>query len=133
MGVITNIQLALENPLRALQSNVLDIAFPNVKFNPTINKAFLRPTLIPATTDLYTLNGQHRYSGIYQIDIMVPLNRGLHQLNDLADTILELYSSQSSLTANNTIVYVQNISPLPTQRDESYFQGGIQINFLSYN
>jgi predicted AlkP superfamily phosphohydrolase/phosphomutase len=133
MGVITNIQLALETPLRSLQSNVLDIAFPNIKFTSTINKAFLRPTLIPATTDLYTLNGQHRYSGIYQIDIIVPLNRGLHQLNDIADTVLELYSLQSSLIANSTIVHIQNISPLPTQRDESYFQGGVQINFLSYN
>lgn len=132
MGVNANIQIALDTRLSQLESNILQIAWPNVNYNPTVTQIFLRPSLIPGSTELYTLANQHKYIGIYQIDIYVPLNRGTHTLNDYADQILDLFNADKTLVANGTTVFIQAITPLRMQREENHFSGGIEISYICY-
>ncbi len=133
MGVNANIQIALDTRLQQLESNILQIAWPNVKYNPSVNQIFLRPSLIPGSTELYTLNNQHKYMGIYQIDIYIPLDRGTQELNNYADQILELFDADKTLVADGTTVFIQDISPIRMQREENHFSGGIEIKYLCYS
>lgn len=132
MGVFSNIQRALDTKLNTLANRPF-IAWPNTKYAPTENTAFIRPTLLPVSSDLYTLNNEHRNPGIYQIDVFVPLEKGLNSALSLIDDIAEHFSSDRRLSAGTDTVFIQNISISPAERQEAWLRIYIEINYVCYS
>ena len=130
MGVFNDIQNALNAKLNSISGDLPLIYWPNSQLEPNRNNSYIRPTLLPASSENYTLNGGNYHQGIYQVDIFVQLNKGTAAAFLLADQIRELFLRQS-IVANTTIVHIQNISMSQAQRDEGWWHVFVEVNYLS--
>ncbi len=131
MGVFTNIEIALNTRLATISGSP-SIAWPNTEFKPVENVLFLRPTLLPVGSTLNQLNGQELHKGIYQVDVHVPLEKGVLVVNALLDSIKALFSSNKTLVATDT-VFIQEVGLGKTQRQESWYVGMVEIHYLCYS
>jgi len=104
------------------------IYYPNTQNEPVQGTNWLRPTLLPASGELYTLNSGNYHHGIYQVDIFTPLKKGLAGINTIADTIRDGYKGQS-LSLNNTTVHIQNINISLINIEESWCHCFVEINY----
>jgi len=130
MGVFNDIQNALNTKLNSISGSLPAIFWPNTQKEPTKNVDYIRPTLLPASTELYTLNAGDYHQGIYQVDIFVQLNKGTSAALVIADQIRTLFRRQS-LVSGTTIVHTQNISMSQAQRDEGWWHVFVEVNYLS--
>jgi hypothetical protein len=131
MGVFTNIEAALNTRLATLSPS-MPIAWPNIHYTPVENTAFIRPTLLPISTDLNTFSGSEKHIGIYQIDIFVPLEKGISALDTLLDSIQDLFKSNKVITATD-VVWVQAVGRGRAQRQESWYVSFVEINYLCHS
>jgi hypothetical protein len=131
MGVFTNIEAALHTRLATLSGSPA-VAWPNTHYQPTENTTYIRPTILPANTILNTLAGMEEHKGIYQVDVYVPLEKGVSALNTLLDSIQSLFKSSKTLTATD-IIFIQAVSRSPAVRDESWYVGFVEINYICYS
>lgn len=132
MGVFTNIETALHTRLATL-SGLPAVAWPNVAFVPTENTQFLRPTMLIDATKLHTLAGGEQHGGIYQIDVYVPLEKGSSALLTLLDSIESLFKSNKTMTAGSDTVFIQAVSRGPSTRQESWYVGILEVNYICYS
>lgn len=132
MSLINNIQNALNTKLSSLSGSP-SIAWPNTKFQPTNATSYLRPTLIPATSDLFTINNENRHKGIYQVDIFVQPEKGTSTLWLLADSIRDHFKGVTSLTSGGDIIHLQEISISQAQRVEGWWSCYVQVNYICFN
>lgn len=131
MGIFTNIEAALHTRLATLSASP-PVAWPNVKYIPVENTTFIRPTVLHSDTNLNTLAGKSEYKGIYQVDVYVPLEKGVSALNTLLDSIEDLFSSNKTLTATN-VIFIQAVGRGRAERQESWFTSFIEVNFICYS
>ncbi len=131
MGVFSNIEIALNTRLATLSPLPL-VAWPNVEFEPKENILFIRPTVLPVGSNLNQLNGTELHKGIYQVDVYVPLEKGILVVNNLLDSIKTLFSSNRTLTATDT-VFIQEIGLGKAQRQESWYVGMVEVHYLCYS
>lgn len=136
MGTYTNIQAALDTKLNTITGSP-DIAWPNTDYTPTQGTLYLEPHLLPVPSQLFTLNDYHRYAGIYQVNVLVPLEKGTATLNLWLDRISDLFLSEKSLTAGSDTILIQNInrgvSIRDTDDEREYYRANIDINFICYS
>lgn len=128
MSVFNNIQNALNTQLASL-SGLPVIYYPNMQNEPIQGTPYIRPTLLPARSELLTLNNEDMHQGLYQIDIYTQLKKGTAPILLLADIIRDGFRRQS-LTSSGTVVHIQNISISPTQRVESWWHCYVEVNYL---
>lgn len=94
----------------AARSPVLPIAFENVPFSPPVG-AYLRGFLLPARTASEDLAGAHReYSGVYQINVVAPINAGPGASEGIADELAELFPLNQRIAVPG--LTLQIISPV---------------------
>jgi len=132
MGVFTNIETALHTRLATL-SGLPSVAWPNVAFRPTENTTFLRPTMLVDPAKLSMLNGTQMHTGIYQIDIYIPLEKGTSALLTLLDSIESIFAASKTMTSGTDTIFVQAISRGPSTRQESWYVGILEVNYLCYS
>lgn len=132
MGVFSNIQRALDTHLNLL-ANRPYIAWPNTKFSPTENIAYIRPTLLPANSTLETLNDVNRNPGIYQVDVYVPLEKGLNSALSLIDDVKDHFESNRSLVTGGDTIFIQNITLGQLERQDAWFRVYLEINYICYS
>lgn len=135
MSVYTNIQRALDTQLNTITGSPA-IAWPNTKYEPTHGTTYLQPMLLPIISELHTLNDYRRYSGLYQIDILVGVEDGTQELNLWADRVVDLFYSSLELSGGTDTIYIQNIDRGPTQKDiddeREVYKTNVDINFIVY-
>jgi hypothetical protein len=129
-----NIQRALDDKLKTAASNPY-IVWPNAEVRPgnAALSSYVRPTLLLANTDLYTLNDYERIPGIYQVDIYGQLNRGVQAVYSLADEIKTLFEDSRRLTVSSTIVLIQGIGIGQASREDAWYRVSLNINFICFN
>ncbi len=128
MSTFNDIQNALNTKLNSV-SNIPTVYWPNTQNEPAQGTSWIRPTLMPATSELYTLNNENMHKGIYQIDIFTPLKKGSYDTIAIADSIRDAFN-RASLVANTTTVFIQNISISSSQKVESWWHCYIEVNYL---
>ncbi len=126
------IEQALQKALNNV-SGIPSVAWPNVKFEPAVGTAFLRPTLLPAKTDTFTLNEYNKHSGIYQIDIYVPNDKGIKDMYTLADSIKDYYQNNKRLVQGGQIVFVMSVGIGKSERQDAWYSTFVEIQYISYN
>lgn len=128
MSVFTDIENALNTKLNSIPG-LPNIFWPNEQKEPTQSTSWIRPTLLPASSELYTLNGEDYHQGIYQIDIFVPLKIGTALADSYADTIYLSFKRQT-LSKNTTDVFIQQISISRQQRIEAWWSCYVEVSYL---
>jgi len=131
MSLNNNIQNALTTQLNTV-SGLPIIAYANSGFEPANGVDFVRPTLIPAKSELFALEiGRHH--GIYQVDLYTALNKGTAPLLLLADSIRDKFLTQRRLTSDTDVIFIQEISISPAQRVEGWWSCYVEINYMCFN
>lgn len=132
MGAYNNIQNALNTRLSTV-SGLPSVAWPNVQFNPVQATSYVRPTFLPANSDLFTIANENLLRGIYQIDIFAQVKKGTAGLILYADAIRDHFNGQMSLTSSGTTTHIQEISMTPPRRVESWWSCSIEINWIAFD
>jgi hypothetical protein len=132
MGVYTDIEAALNSRLNSLASHP-PIAWPNVRYNPSEGTTYLRPTVLPAQSGEATLDGHTIERGIYQIDIYVPLEKGISTITTWMDNIRSHFPIGTNLTAGSSIIFIKNPRRSEFTREENWFSGYISFNYICYS
>lgn len=128
MGVLNNIQNALNAQLAGI-SGVPLIYYSNDSREPIRGIPFLRPTLLPAASEVYTLTDGNYHSGIYQVDIFTKINNGTSEALLIADAIRNGFNRQT-LNSSGTTVFIKNISMSQGQREEAWWHVYLEINYI---
>jgi len=131
VGTFSNIQRALDTHLNTL-SNRPYVAWPNTKFKPQENASFIRPTMLAARSDILTLDDVHLNPGIYQVDVYVPLEKGVNAALTIIDDIKDHFEANRILNSGGTSVFIQSISLGQLQREEAWFRAYLEINYSCY-
>jgi hypothetical protein len=131
MTVAKNINAALNTRLAQLGADIT-IIWPNTKDQKLLPNVYIAPHLMPATTTLNNLDGTQLHKGIYQVDVYVKLETGLAVLTTALDSLIELFHNES-LTANDDIVHVQAVGIGATERQDSWYRGFVEINYICYS
>lgn len=131
MSLNNNIQNALTAQLSAVPS-IPNIAYANSGYTPEKGVDYVRPTLIPANSEMFSLEvGKH--SGIYQVDIFTSLNKGTAPLLVIADSIRDKFISDRTLVSGSDTVFIQEISISQAQRIEGWWSCFVEINYICFN
>ncbi len=132
MSLINNIQNALNTRL-ATVSGLPTVYYPNVESTPTQGTSWVRPTLLPANSDTFTLNGQNQHQGIYQVDVFTQIKKGTAPLWLIADAIRDNFNTNKKITSGSDVINIQAISFSTAQRVESWWSCYVQINYICFN
>jgi len=128
MSVFSDIQNALNTALSEI-SGLPVIYYPNDLKSPVQDNSYIRPTLIPASSELYTLNEGDFHQGIYQVDVFVPLKKGIREVNQYADAIHDGFKRQT-FNIGTTNVFIQQISISQQQRIEAWWSCYVEVSYL---
>lgn len=128
MAVFTDIENALNTKLSSIPG-LPTIYWPNTPGEPVHSNSWVRPTLLPASSQLYTLNNQDYHQGIYQVDVFVPLKQGTALADSYADLIYSSFK-RATLTKNTTNVFIQQISISRQQRIEAWWSCYVEVSYL---
>lgn len=126
-----DIEKALQKAINSV-SNIPDIAWPNIEFDPEIGTPFVRPTLIPANS-VPLANGQYKQLGIYQIDVYVPTNKGIKTLYTIIDDIFDYFRANKTLTQGDSKILITRINTGRSERQDSWYSCSVEINYVCYN
>jgi Bacteriophage related domain of unknown function len=132
MGVFSNIQRGLDTKLATL-SGLPAVAWPNVKYTPTLGTTFLRPTVLPSSSDLVTLTDHRVNPGIYQVDIFCEAEKGLNAALTLADNIKTLFETSRRITSGSDTIFIKNVSVGRAERQDAWIRLFIEINYECYS
>lgn len=93
-GKLTSIEESLNYFLSTLVlSPTRRIAFPGDTFEPIANEIYLRPSFIPNRTDFggVGVGAPRRHAGLYQVDVVGPVNVGVVTQSEIGDLIIEFF------------------------------------------
>lgn len=125
-----DIQAALENRLNSL-SGGYDIAWPNVKYEPTGNNTFIVPNFIPEETLQVGLgaSGKDETNGIFQIDVVYPAGLGR---SSVPDSVADHFKRGTTMTYNSVNVRVRSVSIAQAITEGAFHFVPVSVNFQSY-
>lgn len=131
MAAFKDIKIALDSYLDSMGSDV--IAWEGVRFSPMSAGLYLRPTVLPAVSNVAALNRTQEHNGIYQIDIIADRDTDIDTIFDKADEIRQHFLAVDSLTENTTSIFLRSITQLVLDDDEAYLYLPVQITWSSYS
>ena len=131
MSVFTDIDTALNTKLKS--ATALFIQWPNTEKPAIDHTMFVRPTNMPALSQLETLAGSTKYVGVYQIDIFCPLDEGTNALTMTMDDLADYFTTDRVLTAKGTTVFIRAVDRGLAERQGSWYVGFISINYICYS
>lgn len=126
------IRAALEARLSiwaAARTPALPIAWENTKAAPPL--PYLRVAFLPARTTSDTLDGVHRaFRGVFQINVVAPIDAGPGLASGIADEIAALYPV--NLRLPNGVITVQVTTPAsaaPALQHDSDFTVPVSLTY----
>jgi hypothetical protein len=128
-----NITSALTKKLATL-SPPMDIAWENVKFDPTVGHPYLRAWHLPGQTFPLTLGpqGLDAFVGLLQVDCLYPIEKGWYDAKAKAGTICTLFKKGTLCTYNNITVRIVRSWPDPGTIDGDYYKVSTNIQYECY-
>ena len=103
-------------------------------YEPVTGTMYLRPTNLSGDTFQAELgaSGQDVMDGIYQVDIIAPLNASKKSILDLADDIADAFKRGSTHTYNGVNVRIRRASVGTNTRDGAWQIIPVTISYFVY-
>ncbi len=131
MSLNNNIQNALTAQL-SIVPDIPTIAYGNIKFEPVQGTSYVRPTLMPTKSDMYSLT-RGRHQGIYQVDVYTQIEKGTAPLLLIADSIRDSFVGNRTLVSDTDTIFIQEVSISKAQRVEGWWSCFVEINYFCFN
>jgi hypothetical protein len=135
MGVLFDIQSLLETSVTNITGySASNTAWENgeTDYSKKVGTKWWRVTNVTLNTELVTADGLQKITGILQIDVFVPMNKGSAELLTDLDNIYSHYSHNPTLTVNNTKVEIMSVGRKKTNFEEAWFSGFIEVKYNCY-
>lgn len=135
MSAFNDISVALNQRLQAYATaNNRQVAYENIGFTPTTGTLFLRPTVLPVDTLQAGLgsNGQEFHDGIFQVDVFAPVDVSKAIALSEADAVADYFARGLVLTYNGVKVRIGSARIGSGNREASWYQIPISINYHSF-
>jgi hypothetical protein len=89
-------------------SPVMPVSYPNRSFSPPANGKYLRARHLPNTTTQITLgaSGFNRHQGLFQIDVMWPLDAGEVAPKEIAGAIIANFKLGTEFTREDLLIRI---------------------------
>lgn len=109
-----------------IKANPLNVAYPNRKFTPPANGSYFELNFLPPalTPGLFT-GAQNSWSGVFQIDIVTPLNKGEAEADNKYLWIARLFSPGTSFED----VYINRTYKAQERAEENSFRTIVRIEY----
>lgn len=127
MGINNNITNALNTELASI-NNLPMIYLPNNTKEPAQGVDYLRPTVLPARTNEFTLNDEHEWYGIYQIDVYTTIKKGSAPALLIADAISEHFD-RFTVNRNNVQVTTQIATVSAARREDDRWHCYVEVPY----
>lgn len=133
MNTLT-IQTLLDAQLATL-TDAPEIVKENERVSAGVNKSWMRGTLLPAETENITLGltGYQRLSGLYQIDIWTPADKGITTGATYADAVVALFAKGTVLTDNTNKVFILKSWREKGPRETAIYNTPVIVRWEAYN
>jgi len=132
MSVFYDLSYALDNNLNTM-AGLPPVAWQNKGYKPVNGTLYLRPTLIPADSNVATIGaGTDINQGIYQIDIFSPLDEGKNEAMLMSDAIAEQFKRDKELVYNGRTVTIRSTSQRIMPNDDSWAHYMVEVVYYSY-
>ena len=112
------------------QTPPIPLAFENIPFDPP-SATYLSCFLINANNISFTLDRRHiRYSGIFQINVHVPVNTGAGLPAEIAAALRTIFNPSTVIVQNSANIYVmQPLSIGPSIQEGDFFFVPLSIEY----
>ena len=109
------------------------IAWENEVYDPTAPNIYLRPTMLPATSQGMGpgSSAMNRHDGIYQISVFCPSEGAWGPLLAIVDTLATAFKRGTTFTQGTTTVIVKSCQRGPYTEDPDWFHIPLSINFYA--
>lgn len=133
-SVYSEIRKVFETRL-ATTSGIPDIAWENVSFDPTTNKPYVQPRLVPSVREpaVRGLNPQMYYQGYYLIEVYTPEGTGPNTADDLADMLIDRFEGTTDITDGTTIVPLRYAERDLGVKEGAFYKVSIRIGWYYYD
>lgn len=133
MSLFKAIKQALETQLNMLDPKP-PIAWENTNFTPNERTTFIAPSIVPNASTLADLDYLQSNSGIFQIDIYVPADKGTGEQLTIADNISNLFRAQKLPLNDGGVLRIYAISPPRNGgREEAWYKASVDINWQCFS
>ena len=133
MGVFFDIESALEKKLDSIPNHPKIQWENDDSYKPMIGTTYWRPTNLPFRSELASTGALQKHTGMYQIDVFSPANKGQGALMDDLDAIYTEFNTVLSLYVNETRVDILSVGRGRTLQDDSWCRGFIEISYMCYS
>jgi len=110
-----------------------DIDFEGVEYTPTLDNKWWRLTFLAGNTQKVTIGGLRQHTGIYQVDIFVPVGDGLGNLIDDMDLIASTFDTNDTIDKDSVKVQINGVSPGQRVREDAWMHGILKINYVCFS
>ena len=128
-----DISAALDGKLKTFaEANSIPVAWENAGYDPVIGTLYLRPKILPGNSEpiglSYTSALDHL--GIYQIDIIAPIDSGKGVATTKADLLFTEFA-RGNLPYNGKSITIKSVSRSAGNRDSAWYVLSVIINYQS--
>lgn len=128
-----DIEVAFQTNLKAI-SGAPAIEFEGMEpYYPDIKTLFWRTTNLPIKTEQVTADALRMHTGIYKVDIIAPIGKGLKQILQSMDSIASKFDTVDSIESNNTKVQINGVSRSNVSREGASLYGFVKILYTCYS
>lgn len=134
VGIETKVFRALTDRLDAFViANPIAVAYPARDFSPPAETPYLRISWLPARTDPVAIKRTNEYSGIFQVDVFWPDNKGLIKPLEFAALLVAHYVRGTTLFREGIKVRVHRPpSVAPAMQEPGWVQVPVSIPYQAF-
>jgi len=110
-------------------------AWSNIIFNPTGKGLWISEAYLPATGGYHNSVKNDYEQGIFQFTIYIDINnpKGEIVVNDIANSIANLFTTPETITTENTKTSIVLNKSFQGKIDDKWYASIIDINYKCYN
>jgi len=133
-SIYDDIRAALEVTLTGI-TDLPEIAWENLSYEPTTGQSFVKPRLIPTVREpaVRGLDPQQYYQGIFRVDCFVPEGLGPSAADDLADKIIDAFEATTDVTNGSTIISIRYAEREQGIPDGAFFMVPVNCGWYVFN
>lgn len=131
MSIFTDISNALDSRLNTM-AGLPPVAWPNTEYTPTEGVLYLRANNLPNDASTIDQGYTEQHGGIYQVDVIAPLDKGRLSAETMADNIADHFSSSRLLTSGSVSVHIRATTRRTASRDGAFYFLPVFIEYRVY-
>ena len=115
------------------KSKKIDIAYPNIEYEPNIKKTWLKLFYLPTYAEnIFFGKNREQIHGIMQVDIYTPRDSGTEKAYKLAEELQDVFGVNSVVTSEDGFVRIIDFD-LTSMQENDWFRVMCEIHYTSFN